>query len=247
MKAHLGVGRRVAAELGQQVCSDVLHRICAVGRRSGASAARRGPDKHSCGLRGRLGWAGSLRTLVPTRAVDGAKLPRVRKRFARGDRSTTETAQIIHRVLSPQINDRSDLVKLGKSGALTESQASSRSDITHARPAATAHERAPPFTVHSPPPCRSRSAATSESTSSAATERSAASSAAFRRWSPDACRHLCRRSLHKCASWGSRSTFKATRRNGGCPARRYATLATRPPALALRTPRQRRRASCRSC
>ena len=156
-------------------------------------------------------------------------------------------AHIIHRVLSPQINDRSDLVKLGKSGALTESQASSRSDITHARPAATAHERAPPFTVHSPPPCRSRSAATSESTSSAATERSAASSAAFRRWSADACRHSCRRSLHKCASWGSKSTFKATRRSGGCPARRYATLATRPPALAPRTPRQRQGASCRSC
>ena len=178
---------------------------------------------------------------------DGA--PSFATGFARGDRSTTEsrTRMLIHRVLSPQINDRSDLVKLGKSGALTESQASSRSDITHARPAATAHERAPPFTVRSPPPCRSRSAATSESTSSAATERSAASSAAFRRWSADACRQLCRRSLHKCASWGSKSTLKVTRLNGGRPARRYATLATRPPALAPRTPRQRRRASCRSC
>ena len=51
MKARLGVRRRVAAKLGQQVCSDVLHSICAIGRRSGASAARRGPDKHSCGLR----------------------------------------------------------------------------------------------------------------------------------------------------------------------------------------------------
>jgi len=174
---------------------------------------------------------------------DGA--PSFATGFARGDRSTTEsrTRMLIHRVLSPQ----ETLGQSRKFGALTESQASSRSDITHARPAATAHERAPPFTVRSPPPCRSRSAATSESTSSAATERSAASSAAFRRWSADACRHSCRRSLHKCASWGSKSTFKATRRSGGCPARRYATLATRPPALAPRTPRQRRRASCRSC
>ena len=31
MKAHLGVRRRVAAKLGQQVCSDVLHSICATG------------------------------------------------------------------------------------------------------------------------------------------------------------------------------------------------------------------------
>ena len=85
-------------------------------------------------------------------------------------------------------------------------------------------------TVHFPPPCRSRLGATSGSTSSAAPVRSAASSAAFRRWSADACRHSCRpRTLHKCASWGSKSTSRATRRSGGCPARRFATLPTRPP------------------
>ena len=102
-------------------------------------------------------------------------------------------------------------------------------------------------TVHFPPPCRSRLGATSGSTSSAAPVRSAASSAAFRRSSADACRHSCRpRTLHKCASWGSKSTSRATRRSGGCPARRFATLPTRPPALVPKMPRQRRAASCRS-
>ena len=127
---------------------------------------------------------------------------------------------------------------------IEETPACGRTSRTHTRSQSTHGTGA---TVHCPPPCRSRLGATSGSTSSPAPVRSAASSAAFRRWSADACRHSCRHhSLHKCASWGSKSTSRATRRSGGCPARRFATLPTRPPALVPKMRRQRRAASCRS-
>ena len=131
----------------------------------------------------------------------------------------------------------------GRSHASRRHQASLRSDIAHARPGALNGTSA---TVHCSPPCRSRLGVTSGSTSSAAPVRSAASSAAFRRCSAVASRHSCRRSLQKCASWGSKSTSRATRRSGGCPAHRFATLPTRPPALVPKMPRQRRAVSCRS-